>query len=57
MQLNDCQPTCFLYTHAIFTNKTVMNLTISHLDTYHDLFAESTRLLTIGRGQRLGRGK
>ena len=49
MQLYDCQPTCFLLSLAFFPNKIAVNLTICHLDTYHDLFVLSTRLLTMGQ--------
>ncbi len=51
MRLIYCQPTCFSSCIAFFANKIAMNLTMCTRDNYHNLFEESTRLLTIGRGQ------
>ena len=37
----------FLVSRALFPNEIASNLTMCASDTYHNLFAESTRLLTM----------
>jgi hypothetical protein len=46
MRLIYCQPACFCGWSVHFSNKIALNLTMYAFDTYHNLFAGSTLLLT-----------
>lgn len=48
MWLYSLSTNLFLFARALFPNKIAANLTMCSPDTYHNLFALSIRLLTIG---------